>query len=72
MAVGDHIPNGTGGVYVEAPTACPNGHSMRRNVLVGNYPCSCGTRHMVWACKTCDAQVSAPPRSAGCEGAGHP
>ncbi|WP_349318842.1 hypothetical protein [Mycolicibacterium canariasense] len=66
--VGALVPNGRGGVHVQRPAECPNGHQLGPGqVTVGSYPCGCGTRHMTWRCTTCDETICAPPKGERCD-----
>lgn len=70
--IGDVVPDLRGTHMVLAPSHCLAGHRLGPyRVLVGNYPCQCGSRHMTWACLEpgCDGEVAAPPRGENCSAA---
>ncbi|ASR85243.1 hypothetical protein I5H06_gp61 [Mycobacterium phage SirPhilip] len=45
---------------------CANGHTLRRNALVGVQHCDCGTMHRTHWCKTCGDTTYSPPLTGGC------
>ncbi len=59
--------NDRGRWEVPAPVTCPAGHDLGPGrVLIGHRPCTCGTGHRSYRCRTCDATIFWPPLGPKC------